>query len=42
MESLGKIWVKALESKFVKVSLGLERGFKILLSNGAKMLLHNL
>jgi hypothetical protein len=40
MESLGKLGVKALGSKLSKVSLGNERGFKILPDNDAKMLSH--
>jgi len=42
MESLGKLWVNDLGSNLDKVSLGLERGFKILLENGAKILSHNI
>jgi hypothetical protein len=38
----GKIWVKSLGSNISKVSLGLERGFKILPENDAKMLSHNM
>jgi hypothetical protein len=38
MESPGKLWVKVLGSNLAKVSLGVERGFKILPDNGAKML----
>jgi hypothetical protein len=42
MESPGKLWVKALGSKLTKESIELERGFKILSDNNAKMLSHNL
>jgi hypothetical protein len=42
VESLGKLGVKALGSKLAKVSLGHERGFKILPNNDAKMLSHRL
>jgi hypothetical protein len=37
MELLGKLRVNDLESKLAKVSLGIEKGFKILLDNDAKM-----
>jgi hypothetical protein len=37
---LGKLGVKDLGSNLAKVSLGHERGFKILLDNGAKMFSH--
>jgi hypothetical protein len=42
MESPGKLRVKDLGSNLVKVSLGFERGFKILPGNNAKMLSHKL
>jgi hypothetical protein len=42
MESPGKLGVKDLGWKLSKVSLGHERGFKILPDNDAKMLSHKL
>jgi hypothetical protein len=41
-ESLGKLWVKDFGSNLLKVSLGNERGFKILPNNDTKMLSHKL
>jgi hypothetical protein len=42
MESPSKLTGKDLGSKLAKVSLGHERGFKILPDNDAKMLSHKL
>jgi hypothetical protein len=42
MESLGKLWGKDLGSNLFKVSLELERGFKILLGKDVKFLSHDI
>jgi hypothetical protein len=40
VDSPGNLGVKDLGGKLSKVSLGNERGFKILMDNDAKILLH--
>jgi hypothetical protein len=42
VDSPGNIWIKDLGWYLAKVSLGHERGFKILPVNDTKMLLHKL